>query len=453
MTRQKAFYTHKQAEASLNMLARIIANENITITMNANAPTAAFDLQNRVLVLPAWEALSKDMGEATRGHEVAHALWTPAKGWHSEVTKFARDKKIKFPKMYANCLNIAEDARIEKKLKEHLPGFRAVMERAYKEMYEFLLPQQNMTIDQMCAQSCLDRINYVAKAGYQHIGRLASNEEKLAYVKMMEAQTWEDAVAVADILYDMRLREKQNQKDDQGQQGMPQYSDGSDGIPDEVVDWDDLTDEQKKEAQKQLNQKNKNKPQKDQKQGDKGQKQNGPKQSGKDKDAGEDAGQKDKQKQNAEKSDEGEKGQGEQADKGEDQNGDAGQEGQGEQSQERESNGEFGAEGSESSDNQEEGNGSEGSGDDADDGESNDNAKDNGKLGGNQKDKKAGQAGAPVQTRGQLEAGMGSDEDDKEMTFSLEKVANDLNKVSAVGKAVMPRIVAKKQVKVRSLFE
>lgn len=438
MTRQKAFYTHKQAEASLNMLARIIANENITITMNANAPTAAFDLQNRVLVLPAWEALSKDMGEATRGHEVAHALWTPAKGWHSEVKKFARDKKIKFPKMYANCLNIAEDARIEKKLKEHLPGFRAVMERAYKEMYEFLLPQQNMTVDQMCAQSCLDRINYVAKAGYQHIGRLASNEEKLAYVKMMEAQTWEDAVAVADILYDMRLREKQNQKDDQSQQGMPQYSDGSDGgIPDEVLDWDEMTDEQKAEAQRRLNQKNKNKPQKDQKQ------------AGKDKDAGENAGQKDKQ----EKSDKGEKGQGEQADKGEDQNGDAGQEGQGEQSQDRESNGEFGAEGSESSDNQEEGNGSEGSGDEDSDGSSNDNAKDNGKLGGNQKDKKAGQAGAPVQTRGQLEAGMGSDEDDKEMTFSLEKVANDLNKVSAVGKAIMPRIVAKKQVNVRSLFE
>jgi len=438
---QKALFTHKQADASLNLLARIIANENITITMNANAPTAYFDLQNRVLVLPAWENLTKDVAEATRGHEVAHALWTPAQGWHKDAIQRARERKVKFPKMWANCLNITEDARIERKLKEHLPGFRAVMERAYVEIYTTLLQQQNTTIDKMCAESCMNRVNFVAKAGITHLHRIKDAAEKLVYAEMMSLQTWEDSVACAEKLYDLRLKEMVEQKDDKNQQGMPQFTDDA-AMADEIKDYDELTDAEK-EALKQ-HQKNKQKQQKQN-----GKQEQKPKQ---EKQNGQGEGKKDAKQDKQDKADQkGDKGEGEQADKGEDQQGDAGQEGEG---QERESNGQLGDEGSDASDQNQEGDGAEGSGDDDSDGESNDEAENEGKLGNNGLDKTAGAAGAPLarNDRAGMEAALDGDVDQGDQ-LSLEDFAAKNGGGGRGGKAVMPRIVARKQVRVRGLFE
>ena len=61
-------------------LARLLAAENISVE-HKDTPTAYFDLKNRVLALPRWKEMSGALYDMLVGHEVAHALWTPAGNW------------------------------------------------------------------------------------------------------------------------------------------------------------------------------------------------------------------------------------------------------------------------------------------------------------------------------------------------------------------------------------
>ena len=56
-------------------LAKLLATENLVVE-HANVETASFDVVNRVLTLPVWEA-SENVYDMLVGHEVGHALYTP----------------------------------------------------------------------------------------------------------------------------------------------------------------------------------------------------------------------------------------------------------------------------------------------------------------------------------------------------------------------------------------
>ena len=60
-----------------SVLARLLANENITV-QQGNFETAYFDIVNRVLGLPLFKDMSNDLYDLMIGHEVSHALYTPA---------------------------------------------------------------------------------------------------------------------------------------------------------------------------------------------------------------------------------------------------------------------------------------------------------------------------------------------------------------------------------------
>ena len=92
---------------SKSILARLLANENITV-QRGNYPTAYFDVEKRVLGLPLWEDFGKDVEDLLIGHEVGHALFTPADGWHDSP------KDLKIPRSF---LNVVEDIRIERRLR------------------------------------------------------------------------------------------------------------------------------------------------------------------------------------------------------------------------------------------------------------------------------------------------------------------------------------------------
>ena len=59
-------------------LAKLLATENLLVE-HKNVETAAFDVSTRVLTLPMWEA-SNTVYNMLVGHEVGHALFTPAEG-------------------------------------------------------------------------------------------------------------------------------------------------------------------------------------------------------------------------------------------------------------------------------------------------------------------------------------------------------------------------------------
>ena len=103
-------------------LARLLAKENISV-IHGSYKTAWFDPQKRVLALPIWKNRGKSVYDLLTGHEVGHALYTPAKGWHDAV-----DDIKGAPKAY---LNILEDVRIERKVQDLYPGLRFQFQKAY----------------------------------------------------------------------------------------------------------------------------------------------------------------------------------------------------------------------------------------------------------------------------------------------------------------------------------
>ena len=90
-----------------SLLAKLMATENMIIRQS-NVATASFDILNRVLTVPILDRnLSKEIYDLFMGHECGHALWTPLEGM----------KQAKADKVNMSVLNVVEDSRIERKIK------------------------------------------------------------------------------------------------------------------------------------------------------------------------------------------------------------------------------------------------------------------------------------------------------------------------------------------------
>lgn len=111
---------------SKSLLAKLMATENLTVEQR-NVSTASFDVQSRVLTLPVLDSnISGSLYDLLTGHEVGHALWTPV-----ELLQQGMDLKI--PR---SVLNVIEDVRIERKIKNKYPGIRISFVKGYRELLE-----------------------------------------------------------------------------------------------------------------------------------------------------------------------------------------------------------------------------------------------------------------------------------------------------------------------------
>ena len=113
---------------SKTILAKLLATENILIE-HRKVSTAYFDPKNRIMVLPIWKEMTSELYDLLLGHEVGHALFTPADGWHNHVT----DKQKKGFKTY---LNVVEDIRIEKHIQNKFPGIKTSFRKGYNTLFE-----------------------------------------------------------------------------------------------------------------------------------------------------------------------------------------------------------------------------------------------------------------------------------------------------------------------------
>ena len=102
-----------------SQLAKLLATEDIVVE-NRDVQTAQFDVDSRVLTLPKWKRASNSVYDMLVGHEVGHALYTP---------------NVDPPKDIPHSfVNIVEDARIEKKMKQRYPGLAKSFYKGYKEL-------------------------------------------------------------------------------------------------------------------------------------------------------------------------------------------------------------------------------------------------------------------------------------------------------------------------------
>lgn len=176
--------------AEKSILAKLLATENVMVE-HQKVPTAYFDLQNRTVVLPIFKKMSADLYDLLIGHEVGHALETPAAGWHSSISEKGAGFK--------SFLNIIEDARIERKMKDRYPGIRRSFFNGYKELFEQnFFGVEGMDLTEL---KFIDRINLHAKVG-AFLNIKFSTEEQAYVDRLDQLQTWDDVVALATELYE-----------------------------------------------------------------------------------------------------------------------------------------------------------------------------------------------------------------------------------------------------------
>jgi hypothetical protein len=140
------------------MLPKLLAKENITV-QHGNYKTAWFDVKDRVLGLPLWKDMGKDVYDLLIGHEVGHAINTPFEGWHDSPEKLKG-----CPRSY---LNVIEDARIERKVKSQYPGLVASFQRGYKKLFAegFFGENSDPSMIDWDRTKLIDKINLKAKIG------------------------------------------------------------------------------------------------------------------------------------------------------------------------------------------------------------------------------------------------------------------------------------------------
>ena len=200
-------------------LAKLLAKENLTV-QHGNYSTASFDVINRVLRLPLWADKGKDVYDLLVGHEVGHALFTPADGWHNSDKEFDR-----IPKAY---LNIVEDIRIERLIQASYPGIIRRFKSGYKRLFDDnLFGTDDRDINEA---GLMDRLNVSSKSrGYVSVD--FSDDESPLIKEAMTVETWDDVVAVCQKLYDFIEQQKEEQEDQ-----MPQYPIGPTGEEDPTVE-------------------------------------------------------------------------------------------------------------------------------------------------------------------------------------------------------------------------
>lgn len=167
-----------------SILARLLAKENIQVEQT-NHPTAFFDVEHRILGLPYWKGVSNDLYDLFVGHEVGHALYTPADGWHTST------KEI--PGCPRSYINIVEDIRIEKKVLNEYPGLIGSFMRGYKD----LLDRDFFGISRthVHTMSFMNRLNIHSKT--RGLVKVPFSAKERPYVDMaMSVETWDDVIRV-----------------------------------------------------------------------------------------------------------------------------------------------------------------------------------------------------------------------------------------------------------------
>jgi hypothetical protein len=220
-----------------DQLAKLMATEDITV-VHRKIPTAYFDIKNRILACPIFkEDMSNELYDLFMGHEVGHALYTPYEGVHSALVE---NKTLK------GYLNVVEDVRIERKIRDKFAGLRKSFYKAYNELMEndfFGIKGKDLQ-----TLSLIDKINLITKVG-SRVNISLTDEEQVILDKCYACETWEEVEAVAKEIYEWS---KENEtRDETDESIVPQTlelgdeEEDEDGMEEESWgDGDDVEDEE-----------------------------------------------------------------------------------------------------------------------------------------------------------------------------------------------------------------
>tara|TARA_Y100001935_G_scaffold165905_2_gene136592 strand:+ start:11173 stop:13542 length:2370 start_codon:yes stop_codon:yes gene_type:complete len=211
-------------------LAKLMATENITV-LHKKIPTAYFDVKNRILACPTFkDEMSSELYDLFMGHEVGHALYTPYEGLHSTL------KKNRTLKGY---LNVVEDVRIERKIRERYQGLRKSFYKAYNELMDkdfFGIKERDLQ-----ELALIDKINLITKCG-SRVDIKLTKEEQAFLDASLKCETWEDVVQVANALYEWSKENEERNELDQQISQMFEITESDDEDYDDEDENEDMND-------------------------------------------------------------------------------------------------------------------------------------------------------------------------------------------------------------------
>jgi hypothetical protein len=218
-SKNKLWYNNGMSTSKQNsksILARALATENIRVEHSPNTSTAMFDVANRVLVLPVWKDMSDEVYDMFVGHEVGHALFTPdidklsnkvSNGpWCSEAERIGGTAYASYVQ---GLINIVEDVRIEKMIKDKYPGLRRDFYIGYNDLEKrdfFGTKGKNLN-----EFSFPDRINLRFKCGASL--DVPFTDEEMKYVDLIDScKTFDDVVRASEEVYRYLRGQKEENK-------------------------------------------------------------------------------------------------------------------------------------------------------------------------------------------------------------------------------------------------
>ena len=222
-------------QISKSTLAKLLATEDITVDYR-KVQTASFDLVNRRLTLPILNDVTPEMTDLLVGHEVGHALDTP----QSYV-----DAAMAGGSAFSTFLNVVEDARVERRMKDRYPGLRKPMAIAYRQFTERdFFGIKGKDVNEMLL---IDRINLHFKLG--SIAGIKFNANEMSYVNEIEvADTFAEVKDISERLYafcklELDAKREQAKKDFEERQENGEFDDedfgGNSFGGDDAEDYED----------------------------------------------------------------------------------------------------------------------------------------------------------------------------------------------------------------------
>ena len=218
---------------SKSLLAKLMATENLTIEQK-NVQTAAFDVKARILTVPMLDKnISGYLYDLFMGHEVGHALYTPLSG-------MVEAYEAKLP---MSIMNVLEDSRIERKIKNKYPGIRSSFIRAYKELIEKdFFGTKDIDLNEL---NFIDRVNLYTKGGATQ-GIEFTDFEKTLVTKIESTESYADVMKVALEVMAYMKEEAEERKKNQPEEFEEDEDGDYEGFDSEGYDdseeWDDDTE-------------------------------------------------------------------------------------------------------------------------------------------------------------------------------------------------------------------
>jgi len=179
---------NKNTMTNKSQLAKLLATENIEVQEN-KVQTASFDVVNRILTIPIFkeEQKSKHVYDMLVGHEVSHALHTPAESWKDMANR---------TKEFKSFVNVIEDARIDKLIQKKYPGLTDDYIKGFDKMYKdnfFGTKGKNIQTD----YALIDKINLYYKSS-KKLNFKFSNKEKMLVDAVDKCKTFDDVLKLSE---------------------------------------------------------------------------------------------------------------------------------------------------------------------------------------------------------------------------------------------------------------